>query len=101
MIGKFVIIRTINAGVHFGTLEEIISEDYKVVRLSNARRLWQWSGALSLSEVAMKGINIDASKIAERVDEIIITQAIEIIPVSSKSNLPGNHEARKNISAKL
>lgn len=92
MIGKFVVVRTINAGVHFGTLVEIISENHQCIRLENARRLWQWSGALSLSEVAMKGIKIDASKIAERVDEIILTQAIEIIPVSKKSNLPGNHE---------
>ena len=100
MIGKFVVIRTINAGVHFGTLEEILDNDYKVVRLSNARRLWQWSGALSLSEVAMKGIKIDVSKISVPVDEIILTQAIEIIPCSKQSNLPGNEEKRRS-SAKL
>lgn len=101
MIGKFVVVRTINAGVHFGTLEEYTTEDRKGVRLSNARRLWQWSGALSLSEVAMKGITISSSKVSVVVDEIEITQAIEIIPVSKHSNLPGNHEARKAISAKL
>ena len=98
MKGKFVVIRTINAGVHFGTLEEM---DGQIVRLSRARRLWQWSGALSLSEVAMGGVNISGSKISVPVDEIILTQAIEIIPVSQKSNLPGNekHTTGKTISA--
>lgn len=102
MKGKFVLIRTINAGVHFGTLEEFMSEDLKCVRLSNARRLWSWSGAMSLSEVASKGITISSSKISVPVDEIIITQAIEIIPVSKNSNLPGNHESiTKGIPAKI
>lgn len=98
MKGKFVLIRTYSAGVHFGTLEEM---DGQMVRLSKARRLWSWSGALSLSEVAMDGVNISASKISVPVDEIILTQAIEIIPVSQKSNLPGNERntTRKNIPA--
>ena len=100
MIGKFVVIRTINAGVHFGTIEEILDNDYKVVRLSNARRLWSWSGALSLSEVAMKGVTISGSKISVPVDEIIITQAIEIISCSKQCNLPGN-ETKKSASVKL
>lgn len=98
MIGKFVVIRTINAGVHFGTLEEF--DGKQMVRLSNARRLWQWAGALSLSEVAMKGIKIDASKISAPVDEIILTQVIEIIPCSKQSNLPGN-ETKKRASAEF
>jgi hypothetical protein len=102
MNGKFVLIRTINAGVHFGTFIEYTTDDHKGVLLSNARRLWSWTGALSLSEVAMKGINISDSTIAERVDEIELTQAIEIIPVSKKSNLPGNHERiTKDLSVKL
>lgn len=98
MKGKFVLIRTYSAGVHFGTLEEM---DGQIVRLSNARRLWSWSGALSLSEVAMDGVNISGSKISVPVDEIILTQAIEIIPVSQKSNLPGNEttKTRKGVPA--
>lgn len=102
MKGKFVLVRTINAGIHFGTLSEILSKDFKCIKLSNACRLWSWTGALSLSEIAMKGINISGSKISVPVDEIILTQAIEIISVSKKSNLPGNHEQiTKGISVKL
>lgn len=98
MIKKFVLVRAYSAGVHFGILEEF---EGQMVRLSNARRLWSWSGALSLSEVAMKGINISASKISVPVDEIIITQAIEIIRVSKQSNLPGNEVTRKSIPAEV
>lgn len=93
-------VRTYSAGVHFGILEEILSPNHKCIRLSNSRRLWSWSGALSLSEVASTGINVSASKISVPVDEIILTEAIEIIPVHQKSNLPGNeHKARKTASA--
>lgn len=94
--GTFVLIRTYSAGVHFGTLEEW--DGGKVVRLSNARRLWSWSGALSLSEIAMKGIKISDSKISVPVDEIILPEAIEIIKVHANSNLPGN-EIRKSLPA--
>ena len=83
-IGKKVLIRTINAGVHYGTLVE---KDGKEVLLSNAKRIWSWSGALSLSEIAMKGLDIDKSKISVPVDNIILTEAIEIIPINKKSNI--------------
>lgn len=100
MKGKFVLIRTYSAGVHFGTLEEM---EGQIVRLSNARRLWSWSGAMSLSEIAMKGVTINSSKISVPVDQIVLTQAIEIILVSKHSNLPGNevYTTRKNTPAEL
>lgn len=79
-IGKKVVIRTYSAGVHFGTLEE---KNGKEVTLSNARRLWSWNGALSLSEVATKGIDIKNSKISEPVEYIMLTEAVEIIPCTS------------------
>lgn len=84
MIGKFVLIRTAVAGVHFGTL---LSKDGKEVHLKNARRLWSWTGALSLSEVSVKGPNIKNSKISVPVEEIILTQAEEIIPIHTNSTL--------------
>ena len=97
--GDFVLIRTYSAGVHFGTLE---SRNGKEVCLSDARRLWSWSGAMSLSEVAMKGINISGSKISVPVDEIELTEAIEVIKVSKQSNLPGNEvNKRKSIPAEF
>lgn len=96
--GDFVLIRTYSAGVHFGNLVEREGQE---VKLANARRLWNWNGALSLSEVAMKGITIKDSKISVPVDEIILTQAVEIIKVSKHSNLPGNETTRKQVSAEV
>lgn len=93
-IGDFVLIRTYSAGVHFGTL---VGKDGKEVTLTNARRLWSWTGALSLSEIAMKGIDIKKSKISVPVEEIILTEAIEIIKVSAKSNLP-YEEAKRQLA---
>lgn len=83
-LGDRVLIRTYSAGVHFGTLIEINGQE---VHLEQARRLWSWNGALSLSEIAVKGINISTSKISVPVAEILLTQAIEIIPIHKESNI--------------
>lgn len=78
---KKVLVRCYGAGVHFGTLEEI---EGKAVRLSNARRLWKWTGgALSLHEVASKGVDIKNSQISEPLEEIILPDHLELIPLTS------------------
>ena len=76
--GKDVIIRTHSAGVHFGTL---VSRDGKEVVLYNARRIWYWHGAFTLSAVAEKGIS-KSSKLSISIPHILLTEAIEIIPCS-------------------
>jgi hypothetical protein len=51
-----VIIRTYSAGVHYGTLvSEEKSEGGYHVTLENSRRIWKWSGANSISELATLG----------------------------------------------
>ncbi|HAA04769.1 MAG TPA: hypothetical protein DCE18_15585, partial [Syntrophobacteraceae bacterium] len=50
--GPEVLVRTYCAGVHIGTLK---SRDGKEVVLTNARRLWSWAGAFTLSAVCTKG----------------------------------------------
>ena len=79
-IGKKVIIRTYSAGVFFGTLAE---KDGNEVILTNARRLWSWKAkeSISLSAVAVHGIDEADSKIVEAVPSIWL-QPIEIIPCS-------------------
>lgn len=74
-----VLVRTYSAGVHFGTLA---SREGREVVLTNARRLYQWSGACSLSQVAVDGVKLSGSKISVVVPEITLTEAIEIIPMS-------------------
>lgn len=76
---NIVLVRTYSAGVHFGTLA---SRDGREVVLTNARRLYQWSGACSLSQVATDGVRLSGSKISVIVPEITLTEAIEIIPMS-------------------
>ena len=80
--GSIVLVRTYSAGVHFGTVK---TRDGKEVVLTNARRLWQWSGACSLSQVAMDGVDLSRSKISVSVPEITLTEAIELIPMSEKA----------------
>lgn len=82
---EYVIIRTYSAGVHAG---ELVRRDGKEVELANSRRLWFWKTAdngISLSDVAVGGIDADASKICAALPSIILTEAIEIIPVSEKA----------------
>ena len=71
----YVVVRTYSAGVHVGELK---SRKGKEVVLVNARRLWKWCGAFTLSEVAVDGIK-DGSKPSVSVPEILLTEAIEVI----------------------
>lgn len=79
--GKYCVIRTYSAGVHIGIVEYINGTE---VYLRNARRIWSWKGAFTLNEVATNGINKD-SKLSATVNNILLTQAIEIIPASQKA----------------
>jgi len=72
---KPVLVRTYSAGVHFGYLAR---RDGKEVDLVNSRRIWSWEGANTLSEIALRGLNIEGSRVAERVT-ITLTEAVEII----------------------
>ena len=75
-----VIIRTYSAGVHYGTLK---SENGKRVELTDARRIWYWSGAFTLSALAQTGPRLPGNcKFSCTIPSIILTEAIEIIPCS-------------------
>lgn len=82
-IGKMVIIRTYSAGVWFGELAQKAGNE---VVLKDARRMWSWFAAesISLSGVANYGLKESKSKIAPPVDSVWL-EAIEIIPTSEKA----------------
>lgn len=82
----FVIVRTMYAGVHTGTLE---SNDAKTVVLSDARRVWRWRGANTLNEMSLRGIDETYSRISEAVPSITLLDTVEIIECSkdAKANL--------------
>ena len=78
-----VVVRTYSAGVFIGT---IVSRDGKEVVLKNARRVYRWSGAATLSQMAVDGVsNPEGCKMPCEVPEIILTEAIEIIPMTGKA----------------
>lgn len=84
MIGKKVIVRGDRSGVFFGTLA---GKDGREVELTNCRRLWYWDGAASISQLATDGtIKPNDCKFTVTVDEIIILDAIEIIPCTNKAS---------------
>lgn len=78
MTGKKVIIRADRAGVFFGTLKE---KNGSEVTLENARRLWYWDGAASISQLAVTGtVAAQNCKFTMVMSEIVILGVIEIIP---------------------
>ena len=82
-IGKKVIIRGDRSGVEFG---ELVEQNGSVVTLKNARRLWYWAGAASLSQLAMDGTKRPQDcKFTVTVISITILDAVEIIPCTDKA----------------
>ena len=84
MIGKKVLIRSIGAGVFFGTL---VLERYtpagKVVVLENSRRIYSWSGAASLSQVAQAGVKGGRIAMPEPLKEVV--SVVETTPLSESA----------------
>jgi len=91
MLGKYVIVRCHDAGVHAGILE---SHQGRECVLTESRRLWYWKAAKGafLSSVAMDGLS-DESKIGKVIDRIHLTENCEIIKCSL--------EAEKSIREKV
>lgn len=84
----YVIVRTYSAGVFAGYLK---SKKGQEVILENARRLWYWDGAASLSELSVYGISRPQNcKFPCEVPEVELLQSIEILPCSD--------EAKKSIA---
>jgi hypothetical protein len=105
---KFSIIRTHSAGVWFGNIKKVkgtisdVSEgaitketNMSIAVLINARRLWYWSGAASLSQLAVEGTKRpnDCKFTVTITDEdgVYLPQVIEVLPCTE--------QAVKNIKA--
>lgn len=82
---EYVIVRTYSAGCFAGYLK---SRKDKEVELVNARRLWYWDGASSLSQLAMEGVQKPENcKFPCEVDSIVLTEAIEVIKATETARL--------------
>ena len=80
LYGKVCMFRTYSAGVHFGTLAAKNGQECLV---KNARRVWYWKNACSLSQLATDTTSsLSDSQIAVEVSEIVLDQVIEVIPMT-------------------
>lgn len=82
---EYAIVRTYSAGVFAGY---IVREEGREVTLRDARRLWYWSGAASLSQLAMEGVkNPEECKFPCEVSEVRLKEAIEVLPCTEEARL--------------
>jgi len=73
----FIVIRSRDSGCHAGYLEK---EDGRTLTLVQSRRLWYWSGASTLSQLAMEGVkNPSDCKFPQAVDRITVYDVCEKI----------------------
>lgn len=80
---EYCMVRTYSAGVFAGYIE---SRNGKEVVLRNARRIWYWSGAASLSQLATDGTSDPKNcKFPCPVDKVTLLECIEIIPITEKA----------------
>lgn len=77
------IVRADRAGVFYGEIKE---RNESEITMTNVRRVWYWSGANSLSQLAMEGVKNPAKcKITMPVREMVILGVIEIIPCTQEA----------------
>jgi len=77
----YCIVRTYSAGVFAGYYDR--KNKGKEGTVYNARRLWYWSGASSLSQLANEGVkNPDECKFPAEVNEIDLKEIVEVTPAT-------------------
>lgn len=80
---KYKIVRTYSAGVFAGEVE---SRSGREVVMKNARRLWYWEGAASLSQLAQEGTSKpEGCKFPCKVDRVELLEVVEILDVTEKA----------------
>jgi hypothetical protein len=80
---RYVIVRTYSAGVFAGNLKSLKGRE---VVLTHARRMWSWTGAATLSQLAQSGTSKPSQcKFPEPVDEVTLLEAIEILAVTPQA----------------
>lgn len=95
MIGKYVVVRCRDAGVHAGILE---AHNGRECTLTESRRLWYWKPARGglLSSVVVHGLDA-TSKVGEPQPRIILTENCEISECTAEAEAsiraqPNSHE---------
>jgi len=80
---EYCVIRTYSAGCFAGYVKERNGKEGIILE---ARRLWYWSGAFTLSTIAVDGLeNPDECKFPCEVSRLELTEIIEVIPTTDKA----------------
>ena len=80
---EYCMVRTYSAGIFAGYVE---SRNGREAVLRNARRIWYWDGAASLSQLATCGTSKPENcKFPCAVDKVLLTEVIEVIPITEKA----------------
>lgn len=84
MLGKYVIVRCRDAGVHHGYLKSFVGRCVELER--ECRRLHGWeSGHNTLHEFALRGGANTQVRISEPVAYIVLPEVCEIIPCTAEA----------------
>lgn len=82
---EYVIARTYSAGVFAGYLDKRMGKE---ATLLNARRLWYWDGASSLSQLSVDGVSKPQNcKFPVEVERVDLMEVVEILPCTEKARL--------------
>ena len=82
-MSEYYIVRGDRSGVFFGKIAERNGSE---VRMQKVRKLWYWDGACAVEQLAIDGVkNPDNCMFTVTVEEMTITDAIQIIPCSEKA----------------
>lgn len=77
------IVRCDRAGVFFGQIKE---RTHNEVTMQNVRKIWFWSGAAAVEQLAMTGPrNPGECKITMEVPEMIVMDPVQIIPCTQEA----------------
>lgn len=85
---KFYIVRTHSAGVWFGNMKKL---EGSIAIITNARRLWSWAGAASLSQLAVEGSKkpneCRFTMVITDEEGVYLPQIIEVLPCTEEAVL--------------
>lgn len=80
---NYFVVRTDRAGVFFGEIKE---RSHDEITMTNVRKIWYWSGAAAVEQLAVDGVSKpEACKFTIAIKEMIIADPIQIIPCTDKA----------------
>ena len=80
---RYFIVRCNRAGVFFGKIKE---QEGGILTMADVRKLWYWSGACAVEQLAVDGTAEPGKcKFTKVVPEMIVVDAVQIIPCSVKA----------------